>query len=65
MESVHDLLDAGVIIPEMNIEDIDVRGSQLLKAGVNTNMHGLDIVASILNLLLDSLVSANIIYAVL
>lgn len=65
MESVHDLLDAGVEIPKMNIQDIDVRGSQLFKAGVDTNMHGLHIVASIVNLLLDSLISVNIIYAVL
>jgi hypothetical protein len=65
MESVHDLLDASVEIPEMDIQDIDVRGSQLFKAGIDTNMHGLDIVAGIMNLLLDSLVSLNIIYAIL
>lgn len=65
MESIHDFLDAGVEIPEMNIKDIDVRSSQLFQAAVDTDVHRLDIVSSIMDLLLDSLVSVNIIHGVL
>ena len=56
VKTIHDLLDATCIVPEMDIKQIDVGGSQLLERILNGDVHGLDTVTRVENLLFDRFV---------
>jgi hypothetical protein len=57
VESVHHFLDAGRVVPPVNIEQIDVGRPELLQGTLDSEMHGLDVITAIQNLLLDSVVA--------
>jgi hypothetical protein len=65
MKAIHDLLDTGIIVPPVNIQDINVCCSQLLQAGVDAGVHRLDVVTSVIDLVLDAFFAAYIVCRVL
>ena len=65
MKAIHHFLDGSLPIPPVDVENVDVCSSQLLQAGFYTNMHRLDIVSGIEDLLLDPSLCAHKIRCVL
>ena len=55
VQAIHDFLDTAGVIPPMQVEDIDVVGSELLEGSMNGNMHRFEVVARVMHLLLDVL----------
>lgn len=53
MKVVHDLLDATSVIPPVNVQEVDVRGAQLLQRSLDGEMHRLGVVADVVDLGLD------------
>lgn len=53
MKSVHHLLNAGRVIPPMDVENVDVVRTKLLQGRVNREGHRLQVVAGIVNLLAE------------
>lgn len=53
METVHDFLHAGGVVPPVNIENIDIAGAKLLERVLDREMQRLDIVTDISRLLLE------------
>jgi hypothetical protein len=62
---VHDLFDRRLVIPYVNIENIEVRCAKLLQASVETEAHRLDAVAMIVNFLFDARVRQLVVEAIL
>ena len=54
VEAIHHFLDRSLPVPPVDVENINVCRSQFLQAGFHANMHRLDIVSRIEDLLLDS-----------
>jgi hypothetical protein len=50
---VHDLLDGRLEIPYVSIQDIDVRRTELLQAGLDAEMQRLGIIAVIIDFVSD------------
>jgi hypothetical protein len=50
---VHDLLDGRLEIPYMSIQDIDVRRTELLQAGLDAEVQRLGIIAVIIDFVSD------------
>ena len=65
MQVVHDLFDGRLVIPYVNIENVDVRCAELLQASVETEAHRLDAVAMIVNFLFDTWVRQLVVEAIL
>ena len=53
METVHDLLDVGDVVPVVDIEDVDVGGAKALEAALDGEVEGLDVVPAVVDLLCD------------
>lgn len=51
METVHDLLNGRIIVPPMEVEDVDIVSAKFLKTFVYSNTHVLDIVSDVVDLL--------------
>jgi hypothetical protein len=49
----YDLLDGGAIIPPVHVEDVDIRGTELLEGFFHGQMEGFGIVPRIINLVRD------------
>jgi hypothetical protein len=56
MQGIHDLLDGGIVVPPMNVQDIDIGGPEFLEAGVDRNVHAFGIVPYVVDLELNVLV---------
>lgn len=56
MQTVHDLLDGGAIVPKVHVQYVDVRGSKLAQGVFDCDVHGLEIVAHVVGPYLDRLV---------
>ena len=65
MKVVHDLFDGRLVIPYVNIENVNVRCAKLLQASLETEAHRLDAVAMIVNFLFDARVRQLIVEAIL
>jgi hypothetical protein len=57
MKPIHHLLDAGVPVPPVHVEDVDVCGAQFLKTGLHTNVHGFEVVSGIVHLLREGVLA--------
>ena len=57
METIHDLLDGGVEIPPVEVENINVVGAKLLETGFNTDLQGLCVVSGVVGLDFNVVVS--------
>lgn len=57
MQSTHHFFDAGVPIPPMDVEKVNVGGAQFLEGFFDRDMHGLGVVSDIHNLLLDRIIT--------
>ena len=53
MKIVHDLLDGRLEIPYVSIQDIDVRRTELLQAGLDAEVQRLGIIAVIIDFVSD------------
>ena len=53
MKIVHDLLDGRLEIPYMSIQDIDVRRTELLQAGLDAEVQRLGIISVIIDFVSD------------
>src|SRR5712691_8676787 len=53
VQRIHDLMARGAIIPPMNIENVDVRSSQLLERSLYRHMKRFGIVTRVVNLVSD------------
>ena len=58
MQRVHDFLDAGGIIPPVEIEDVDVAGAQPLERLFDRDVQRLGVVSGVGSLDLDPVVSS-------
>ena len=47
MQAIHDLLNRGVPVPPVHVQNVDVRSPQLLQAGIYADVHRLDVVTGI------------------
>ena len=56
MEVIHDFLDRGVEVPEMNVEDVNVRCAEFLQTCFDAELETFSVVANIVGLDLDILV---------
>lgn len=65
MQSIHDFLNTCFIIPPMNIQDINIVGPELLQACVDTEVERLDVVADVVDLLLNVILSTLIVGRIL
>lgn len=65
VEAIHHFLDGSLPVPPVDVENVDVRGSQLFQTCFYADMHRLDIVAGIEDLLLDGSLRADKICRVL
>jgi hypothetical protein len=65
MQTIHDFFDGSIPIPPMNVENINVGCSKLLQAVVHADIHVLDAVADIIDLLLDGWVTVFVVCRVL
>ena len=65
VEGTHDLLNAGFIIPPMNVEEIDIIRPQLLERIAYGNMERLVVVSKMQYLLFNVLISLLVIGRVL
>ena len=53
VEVVHDLLDAAPVVPPVNVQKVNVRRAQLLERSLDSEVHRLGAVATIVDLCLD------------
>ncbi len=44
VQRVHDLFDAGVVVPPVNVKNVDVRGAELLERIFDAYVEGLEAV---------------------
>jgi hypothetical protein len=65
MQRSHNLLDAGIKVPNMDIQEIDVIGAELLEGSLHRDMHRFGTVSRIKRFLGDSAVVAFVIDRVL
>ena len=65
VQSLHHLLNAGVPVPGMHVEEVDIVGTKLLERRVEGYMHGLDVVAHVHDFLCDRLVLRLVVGGVL
>jgi hypothetical protein len=65
VQAIHHFLDPGRPVPPVEVQNVDVGGAQLLQAGFDADVHGLDAVSDIKHLLRDGVVSALVVGAVL
>ncbi len=49
MESVHQLGDRGVVVPPVDVKDVDICGTELLQAVVQTDGHAFDVVTEVVD----------------
>jgi hypothetical protein len=50
MKRVHDLLDRGGPIPPVHVQDIDIRGAQLLEGCLDGDVEGLCVIPGVIHL---------------
>jgi hypothetical protein len=50
MKRVHDLFDRGAPIPKVHVQDIDIRGAQLLKGCLDGDVEGLCVIPRVIHL---------------
>jgi hypothetical protein len=65
MQAIHHLFDAGIPVPPVNVQNVDVGRAQFLETGFDAGMHGLDVVSDVVRLLSDGVVSALVVGRVL
>lgn len=65
MKRVHHLLDAGVVIPPMNVKDIDIRRAQLLERVFDAQMERLQTIPAEVSLDGDACVITFVVRSVL
>ena len=53
VETIHHLLDRGIVVPPMNVEKVNIVGAELLQACVDAEVHTLGIIPVIVHLLYD------------
>ena len=53
IEPIHDLFNTGQVIPEVNIEYVNIACPELLQARFNSIVHAFEVVADIADLLID------------
>ena len=58
MQRVHNFFDRGIIVPPMDVQQVDVRSAEFLQASLDTDVHRLSIVSGIVGLLYNRVVSA-------
>ena len=57
MKRVHDLFDRGGPIPPVHVQDIDIRGAQLLEGCLYGDVEGLCVISGVIHLVGDFLLS--------
>jgi hypothetical protein len=65
MEAIHHLLDTGVPVPPMHVEDVDVCSAQFLKTGLHTDVQRFEIVSGIVHLQRDVIMALFVVAGVL
>lgn len=65
VQAVHDLFDAGGVVPPVHIEDVDVRRAQLLERIFSGEVHRFGVVPDVVGLLAYVLGSLLVISCVL
>ena len=53
VQAVHGFLDAGRVVPPVEVQNVNVGGTELLKGGLDGDVHGLHAVSGIVNLVTD------------
>ena len=56
--TVHHLLDIGDIVPEVDVENVDVGGAEAFEAALHGEVERLDVVAGVVDLLLEGFIDA-------
>ena len=62
VQAVHDLLDGGVVVPEMDVQDVNVGSAELLQRLVHGGVEGLEVVPAVERTLLDFLIGGALIH---
>ena len=57
MEAVHHLLDVGDVVPEVDVEDVDVGRAEPLETALDGEHERLGVVAGVVDLLLEGVIS--------
>ena len=57
MQSIHDFFDRRCVVPEMDVENVDVSRTETLKAILHGELERLDVVSAIVNLLRKGLIA--------
>jgi hypothetical protein len=51
VQALHDLLDAGLPIPPVHVQQVNIARAEVLQRRFNRDVHRLDVVSSVVNLL--------------
>ena len=65
VQPVHHLLHGGVQVPVVEVQDVDIRRPQLLQARLNAELEALEVVADVVDALLQLRVSGPEVVGVL
>ena len=65
MQAVHDLFDGCMQVPVVEVQDVDIRRPQLLKARLNAELEILEVVTNVVHALLERLVPGSEVVRVL
>ena len=65
VETVHDLLDVGRVVPVVNVQDIDIVRAEALQAILHREHERLDVVARVVNLLFERIIAPTEIVGIL
>ena len=65
VQAVHHLLDAASVVPPVHVENVDVVRAQLLQRIFNRDVHRLEVVARVVRLLRDVILSTLVVRSVL
>ena len=57
MQSIHDFFDRRCVVPEMDVENVDVSRTETLKAILHGELERLDVVPAIVNPLREGLIA--------
>ena len=59
VETIHNLLDVSRVVPEVDVEEVDVVCAEALEALLNGEHERLDVVAGVVHLLLEGIITST------
>jgi hypothetical protein len=58
VQTVHNFLNRGMQVPVMDVKDVNIVGAKIFETTLDAKLHGFDVVAEVVDLLLDFIIAS-------